>query len=146
MYVVGLLHSLGFFFFNIYLFMRDRETGHRWGGAEREGDRFWSRLQALSSELQHRPKAGLELTNHEIMTSAKVRHSTNWATKAPLFHSLLMPVLRILLHVASTYLLIVFSSRFFYWSQVWALLLSLILLEMTGRQQHRLDSTRSQWN
>ena len=36
------------------------------GGAEREGDRIRSRLQALSCRTE--PDAGLKLTNHEIMT------------------------------------------------------------------------------
>ena len=39
-----------------------------------------SRLHTDSSE----PDVGLELTNHKIMTWAEVRHSTNWATQAPL--------------------------------------------------------------
>ena len=47
-----------------------------WGGAEREGDaesEAGSRLQAASTE----PVAGLELTNHEIMTWAEVGHLTD---------------------------------------------------------------------
>ena len=46
------------------------------GGAEREGDRESkadSRLQAVSTETD----VGLELINCEIMTSAKVRCSTD---------------------------------------------------------------------
>ena len=53
------------------------------GGAEREGDtesEAGSSLWAVSTE----PDAGLELTNHEIMTWAEVSHSTDWATQAPL--------------------------------------------------------------
>ena len=42
------------------------------GGAERH--RIWSRFQALSH--QHRAHHGLDLTNHEIMTWAKVGCST----------------------------------------------------------------------
>ena len=51
------------------------------GGAEREGDESeaGSRLWAVSTE----PNAGLELTDHEIMTWAEVGHSTNWATQVP---------------------------------------------------------------
>ena len=52
------------------------------GGAEREGDtesEAGSRLWAVSTE----PDAGLELTNHEIMTWAKIGRSTNWATQVP---------------------------------------------------------------
>ena len=46
------------------------------GGAEREGDtesEAGSRLQTVSIKLE----AGLELTNSDIMTRAKVRHLTN---------------------------------------------------------------------
>ena len=38
-----------------------------------------SRLWAVSPE----PDTGLKLTNREIMTWAKVGHSTDWATQAP---------------------------------------------------------------
>ena len=47
--------------------MRQRETEHDGGGAEREGDtesKAGSRLRAVSPE----PDAGLELTDHEIVT------------------------------------------------------------------------------
>ena len=53
------------------------------GGAERDGDtesELGSRLWAISTE----PDTGLELTDPEIMTGADVRHSTDWATQAPL--------------------------------------------------------------
>ena len=44
-------------FFNVYLFLRQRETEHEWGkGRERGGHRIWSRLQALSR--QHRARHG----------------------------------------------------------------------------------------
>ena len=46
------------------------------GGAEFEAG---SRLWAVSTE----PDAGLELTNREIMTWAKVGRLTNWATQVP---------------------------------------------------------------
>ena len=52
------------------------------GGAEREGDtesEADSRLWAISTELD----TGLELVNWEIMTWAKVRRLTNWATQGP---------------------------------------------------------------
>ena len=55
------------FFFNLYLFLKERETEGEWGGAEREGDtesETGSRLRAISPE----PDTGLELTDHEIMT------------------------------------------------------------------------------
>ena len=53
------------FFFN--LFLRQRETEHEQGGAEREADtesEAGSRLWAVSTE----PDAGLELMGCEIMT------------------------------------------------------------------------------
>ena len=57
-----------FFFLNIYLLLRDRETQSVIrGGAEREGDaesEAVSRLRAGSTE----PDAGLEPRNQEIMT------------------------------------------------------------------------------
>ena len=64
------------FFFNVYSFFdreRQRVSG---GGAEREGDtesKAGSRLRAVSTE----PDAGLELTDREIMTWAKVGRSTD---------------------------------------------------------------------
>ena len=53
-------------------------------GAEREGDtelETGSRLWAVSTE----PDAGLELTDREIMTWARVGRLTDWATQAPLY-------------------------------------------------------------
>ena len=48
-----------------YLFLRERERQSvSGGGAERDTHRIQSRLQAPRTE----PEAGLELTNHEIMT------------------------------------------------------------------------------
>ena len=54
------------FFFNVYLFLRERQRG-RGEGPEREGDKeseAGSRLHAVSTETS----AGLKLTNHEIVT------------------------------------------------------------------------------
>ena len=57
-----------FFFFNVYLFLRETETECEWGrGGEREGDtepKAGSRLRAGSTE----PDTGLKLTSCEIMT------------------------------------------------------------------------------
>ena len=52
------------------------------GGAEREGDtesEAGSRLWAISPE----PYAGLEPTDHEIVTWAEVGRLTDWATQVP---------------------------------------------------------------
>ena len=63
------ISPIGFFFFNVYLFLRQRHSMNR-GGAEREGDiesEIGSRLRAISPE----PHAGLELTDREIVTWLK---------------------------------------------------------------------------
>ena len=69
----------------LYLFLTERERqSMSGGGAEREGDtesEAGSRLWAVSTE----PDAGLELTDREIMTWAKVGCSTDWATQEPLY-------------------------------------------------------------
>ena len=65
----------------IYFWRRERQSMSG-GGAEREGDtecEAGSRLRAVSTD----PDAGLELMDCEIMTWAKVRRLTNWATQAP---------------------------------------------------------------
>ena len=80
-----------FFFFNIYLFLRQRESMNG-GGAEREGDTEWeagSRLWAISSE----PDAGLELMDREIVTWAEVGRLTDWATQAPQ-HSMILKLVK----------------------------------------------------
>ena len=68
----------------MFIFERERERqSMSGGGAEREGDtepEAGSRLWAVSTE----PDAGLEPTNREIMTWAKVGHLTYWAIQAPL--------------------------------------------------------------
>ena len=67
--------------FNIYFWERERQSVSK-GGAEREGDtesEAGSGLWAVSTELD----AGLELTDHEIMTQVEVRHLTDWATQVP---------------------------------------------------------------
>ena len=57
-----------FFFFNVYLFLGQRETEHERGwGRERGRHRIGNRLQAISPE----PDAGLELTDREIVTWLK---------------------------------------------------------------------------
>ena len=68
-------------FFSIYLFFeRHRETEHKLGrGRERRSHRIRSRLQAVSTE----PDVGLELTNREIMTWAKVGRLTTEPPRCP---------------------------------------------------------------
>ena len=72
-----------FLIFNVYFWERERQRQSTSGrGAEREGDtesKAVSRLWAVSTE----PDTGLKPTNCEIVTWAKVRRSTNWATQAP---------------------------------------------------------------
>ena len=56
--------------------MRETETGCEWVGAEREGGtepEAGSRLRAVSTE----PDAGLEPTDHEIVTRAEVGRSAD---------------------------------------------------------------------
>ena len=63
-----------FNFFNVYLFLREREReSTSGGGTERGGQRIQSELCADSNE----PDVGLKLMNCETMTQAKVRHSTD---------------------------------------------------------------------
>ena len=79
-----LLLLLCFVFFSLtFIHFWKRETEHKWGRAEREGvteSKAYSRLRAVGIE----PDAGLEPTNHEIMTWAQGGRLTNWATQAPL--------------------------------------------------------------
>ena len=67
----------------IYFWERERERqSGSLGGAEREGDtesEVSSRLSAVSTESD----VGLEPTNREIMTWAKVGLLTDWAMQAP---------------------------------------------------------------
>ena len=86
--VTGKSQFLFLNFCNVYLFWeRERSQARqvvgcreREGGTESEaGSRPW----AVSTE----PDAGLKLVNHEIMTRAKARHSTDWATHVPLDQS-----------------------------------------------------------
>ena len=57
-------------FFNVYLFLRERESTHELGrDRERGRERMPSRFHAISTE----PDVGLELTNWEIMTGAEIK-------------------------------------------------------------------------
>ena len=81
------------FFFKKYIYLffwRERQRASR-GGAEREGDtesEAGSSLRAVSTE----PDAGLELTDHEIMTWAEVGRLTHWAFQAPQINDILIHV------------------------------------------------------
>ena len=68
--------NLLFFFKCLFIFERERESK---GAAERRGQRIRGGLCTDSRE----PDAGLELTNHEMATWAKVRRLTDWATQVP---------------------------------------------------------------
>ena len=76
------LHPLSLWREKKKTFIFERETEHKHGGAKKEGDnRIWSRLQVLS--CQHRPDAGLKLTNHKSMTWAGVQRLIDWDTQEP---------------------------------------------------------------
>ena len=71
----------------IYFWERERNSMSR-VGAEREGGtkleagyRLWA--------VRTQPQVGLEPTNREIKTWAKVRHLTDWATQVSLSESIL---------------------------------------------------------
>ena len=71
-----------FFFFNIYSFLRERETEHELGRDKQRGDtesKADSRLWTVNTELD----AGLKLRSFEITIWAKVRGSTDWVTRRP---------------------------------------------------------------
>ena len=62
--------------------MREKDTEYKSGRDREEGDtesEAGYRLWAVSTE----PNVGLKLTNCEIMTWAKVRCLTDWATQVP---------------------------------------------------------------
>ena len=88
-------------FFNVYLFLRQRESTNG-GGAERKGDtesEAGSRLRAISPE----PDAGLELRDREIVTWVEVGRLTDWAIQAPLKSHFLMGVTQTTLLDTTTY-------------------------------------------
>ena len=75
LHVICFLHSalaiqnLFKIFFNVYFWERERQSASR-GGAEREGETVWSKLQALS--CQHRAQHGAwthKLWDHELSGS-----------------------------------------------------------------------------
>ena len=67
------------FILYVFKFIFERERERKVGGAERRGQRIWSRLCADSSK----PYVGLELMNpgdHDLSLSQTLNH---WATQAP---------------------------------------------------------------
>ena len=73
----SLVNLGGFIFFNVYLFLREREGGRRDRrmGRERGRHRIWSNLQALS--WRHRPHRGAQthkLWDHDLSQS----QALNW--------------------------------------------------------------------
>ena len=69
-------------FYNVYLFLRDRESMSRGGGTERGEQRIRNELYAHSREPDV-GDVGLKLMDREIMTWAEVGCSTGWATQVP---------------------------------------------------------------
>ena len=49
---------------NLFLFLRVHMHEHKWGRGREEGERESQAVPTLSTD----PDAGLDLTNHEIMT------------------------------------------------------------------------------
>ena len=70
------------FFSHLFIFERQRETGHEWGRVRESGrHRIWSRLQAPS--CQQRARHGAQIYEpHDLSQS----WTLNWATRA-LHHS-----------------------------------------------------------
>lgn len=102
-----LWHNIFFLFFNVYLFLRDRERQHEWRrGRERGRHRTWSRLQAL--RCQHRARCGAGTHrpwNHDLSRS----QTLNWLSppdappscynikdeaESPLFHETFMKTIK----------------------------------------------------
>ena len=74
--------SLSFLIFLMVIYFWERER--EWvsgGGEERDGDRIWSKLQALRCLL--RAQLGAWTHDHD-MTWAEIGGSTDWATQEPL--------------------------------------------------------------
>ena len=80
--ILGLHSYEDFFFFNVYLFLGQRETEHERGrGRERGRHRIGNRLQALS----HQPRARRRARTHGPgdRDLAEVGRLTDCATQAP---------------------------------------------------------------
>ena len=63
----------------MFLFIFETHRKHELGGADREGDKNWSRLHTDSRQLD----TNLEFTSHETMTWVEAGLLTGWATQAP---------------------------------------------------------------
>ena len=72
-------------FFKVYLFWEREKIQVGEGQTERGRERIPSSLHTVSTE----PNVSLRPTNHEIMTWAEVRCSTDWATQLPVDHFLI---------------------------------------------------------
>ena len=84
----NVLFFLNFFFFNVYLFLGQRETEHERGrGRERGRHRIGNRLQALSHH-QHRARRGARTPGPRDRDLAEVGRFTDCATQAPQYSSL----------------------------------------------------------
>ena len=77
------------FFFNVYLFLGQRETEHEWGrGRERGRHRIGNRLQALS--CQPRAWRGARTHGPWDRDLAEVGRLTDCATQAPRYYTVLI--------------------------------------------------------
>ena len=95
----------------IYFWQRERETEHELGRGRERGIhriRAGSRLWAISTE----PDLGLELTDLEIMTWAKVGWLSDWATQVPLICVFLSLMSLTMSSALSLFVLISVSSSF----------------------------------
>ena len=58
----------------MFIFETEKVSAHKQGGAESLGDRESQTDQPLISAVSAEPDVELELTNHEIMTRAKIKN------------------------------------------------------------------------
>ena len=124
-----------FFFFNVYLFLRDRESTSR-GEAQRGGQRIQSRL----------PNMGLKFTNHEIMNWAKVGQSIDWITQVPLavIHSYWNP--RRVVKSLGFGVRLAGVPEWLSWLSSRPLILAQVMISQFMRWSPRVGSARTVWS
>ena len=107
------------FFFNVYLFLRQRETEHEWGKVrEKETQNL---KQSPGSQLSAQNLAGLELTDREIMTWAEVGGLAEWATQAPLPGALRCRINFVGLRSFFSFNVGTYSYKIFFWSHFYCI-------------------------